>query len=190
MGSDKDFETHETQQPVRSANELREWQCKLTLRADHVLEGSMKTRALLRECEHLLYEDEQQTRLSELNTHEAAHSASSDDPVKQRRLQRCDELQQVLVNGRDGLESHGARLDALSRANDRIQRSLRELTFSDAEIAAELAAQAENEATEPVPLPGRGEAEEATRHRAARRAARDARAAKFLSEVDWSRLNR
>mmetsp|Transcript_29517 Transcript_29517/g.95213 ORF Transcript_29517/g.95213 Transcript_29517/m.95213 type:complete len:279 (-) Transcript_29517:279-1115(-) len=178
---------------VRLANELREWQCALTLRADHALEGSMKTRALLRECEHMLYEDEQATRRADRSEHEAALASSSDDPVKQRRLQRCDELQRVLVGGRQGLEAHSARLDAAAQANERIHLSLGELTFTDAEIAAEIAAQAEEEPSEVVAgraVLAKTNADTAARRRAERRAARDTRASSFLEGVDWTRLER
>jgi hypothetical protein len=175
---------------VRSANELREWQCALTLQADRALEGSMKTRALLRECEHMLYEDEQMSRRADRSAHEAALASSSDDPVKQRRLQRCDKLQRELMGGRQGLEDHSARLDAAAHANERIHRSLGELTFTDAEIAAEIAAQAESLVARGTAAPAKTEAETAALRRSEKRAARNARAVTFLEGVDRTRLER
>jgi hypothetical protein len=180
---------------VRLANELREWQCALTLRADHALEGSMKTRALLRECEHMLYEDEQAARRADRSAQEAAITSSSDVSVKERRLQRCEELHRELIGGRQGLETHSARLDAAAQANERMHRSIKELTFTDAEIAAEIAAQAEEEPVQILGMPAasavaRTDAETAAQQRVERRALRDTRAASFLKGVDWTRLER
>jgi len=179
---------------VRSANELRAWQCKLTLQADHALEGSMATRALLRECEQLIYEDDQETRRAERTAHDSALASSSDDPVRRRRLERCDELQQVLADGRDGLAEHSARLDLAAQESKRMQRALGAMAFSDAEIAAELVAQQEEEgaggATFSTASLLHGDADEAMRGRAARRAARHDKAEQFLAGVDWSRLDR
>lgn len=178
---------------VLSANDLREWQCALTLKADHALEGSMKTRALLRECEQLLWNKEQETRRAERVEHDVALASSSDDPVKQRRLLRCDELQACLARRREELYAHTSRLDKVAASNERLQRSLRDITFSDAEIQAELASmETQGTAAGLVGTSASLDAnpEEAARNRAAGREARRDRAEKFLEGVDWSRLHR
>ena len=141
-------------------------------RADRCLQGNMQSRALLREVEQMLWTAERDNDYSyddetALEAHAAAASRSAEGEGRiEQRLRRCDELQtsssavrrSVDVYGgapssappkpararADSLRARAGKLDEASSTNDRLQQEIASvLNLSDAEIAAELALQAE-----------------------------------------------
>lgn len=148
--------------PEQARLENRHSRQQLVERVDRFLEGSLASRALLREAEQMIWTASREADPEYDSAEESeevlarglsSQGGSSDDPLtastidvearRAQRLQQCDTLLSALAPVRYRLDSHGCRISEAAAANEELQKRLDSLLqFSDEDIAAELALQA------------------------------------------------